>query len=596
MINKICSKHTLNKLGGILSFKMRKIKCGFVAKNDSLRRNDILILLDSAFAQHVTLNKSFISYNQAAFSKEFIILNAPGITALQNSISAGVNRQKLYDFDRIIEVSKKSEKEGFGNYYGINGTKIFSLVSDLPHAVLVDIFNEIKRLKSVELTKYNYDGIDLGKAVSIDLSLNLKSSNRDCNDELQNDFYRLTVFYIRLILYFVKNYSANTDNVFQNSSYSVNYAIRKFVELDDTGLRLRNFVPLYMGNKLLRFKIAENTSVDNYLRRRLSSGFCSDSLISEAFEYVEKHLQDQVFGNSPFRYSPDPEELREADVHSLLKLDKSKKILVYFTSSPDEDIASDVILENTFMKALPKRQPFSDEIAAIKFVASVAKKSNAYLIVRFHPRLGIESRVPFESDQYNDFLNSVRKLKTDFENLIVIDAYQNISSYWLAGWAYRAYSLRSSMGNVLPLMCVPFTILADNKGFNVAEFDRIVINSQDLDSRELPSDDIDLSVLTRLILGYYITNFHAGFSCESYISEESLDDYKKSIRIGYSCIAFLPNASEDLRSSVDINFAHTYISDHLDFLSNKFSCLSAREDYSILHRVSNLRNKTSSSL
>ena len=93
-----------------------------------------------------------------------------------------------------------------------------------------------------------------------------------------------------------------------------------------------------------------------------------------------------------FIYSPG-KTLEQADVHARLGLSTERRLIVAYTSSLDEMLASQMVM-NATDTAIPDRpQPFRDQIDWLtQLVRYVGESDDLQLVVRVHPREGANKR------------------------------------------------------------------------------------------------------------------------------------------------------------------------------------------------------------
>jgi hypothetical protein len=120
---------------------------------------------------------------------------------------------------------------------------------------------------------------------------------------------------------------------------------------------------------------------------------CRDlSLEPAAVREVADDLVMRLRGAGSFIYSPG-KTVEHTDVRSRLGLSTERRLLVAYTSSLDEMLASEMVM-NATDKAIPDRpQPFHDQIEWLTaLVGYVAASDDLQLVVRIHPREGANKR------------------------------------------------------------------------------------------------------------------------------------------------------------------------------------------------------------
>ena len=559
-------------------FSMRTVAS---AGNGSLvqpeEKYDLFVMLDTHILQHRRVNITMLRYHRAAFpEKKILLLNAPTTLVFENDIYGN----KLdFNYNYILKKSSEVEAVGFLNYNNIEGVSIYSLVSDTDKNFSYDVFQRISSVPDEELDSYLAIDPIIQKLVWVDLSLVLKSSKRNFNNIEQNYIIRILIFHYELIKNFLDIRGKDFEYILNNSIYSINQAAVEYFRKNFRSGGDRYLLHLHEGYDVTRFKVLQHPSKDNFFRRRLFQNYNREKLMQHAFEFAKSFLDANVFGNSAFKYSPEVPELAGLTCSSILGLSPNKPIFVYFSSSPDEELVSDIMSEGLYANGTVARKPYSNEVVAIRDLADRARTLGAYLVVRFHPRLDVESRVPRRSDQYQAFLEAVEELSKDFPNVIIIQANQNISSYWLAGWATHIFSVRSSMGNVLPLLGLPVSLMSDNRGSSVAGFEALTMTHVLKPHDEMKISNIDREKLINFILGFYVTNCHASFIDSELDERDVLNLYKSSIDIGYSSLAFVSDASADLYEGSIADETSALLDEYIIYLIKRLEKISHRDDF-----------------
>lgn len=561
---------------------------------------NLLIMLDSALDPHREINEEFIKLHHAGLSSSLRILNAPSLIFFQNEIGRiSENINCFLDAGRIKSIAMQLEIHAKSSIYCTSEVFIYSLLCDTEEQKIATLIDNLNSLSADGLRKYAFEGLSLFRLLHIDFSLCLKCKTIDFSNSMHAYLVRITIFHIELILSFVKDMSASTHTVFQTSVYSANYAISQYLNHNKSNLAERYCLFLRNGDHITGFSICENVTRNAFLHRVLANNFSARHLMGCAIGYCKNYLSSIVFGNSPWSYSPGAGRLMELDPYSEFDLNRSKKIYSYFTSSPDEEYASEIYSSNIFTSIDGiKRRPFNSEYSAIKFLAIKTHSEGSYLLVRFHPRLGIESRVPFQSDSLHMFIDQIQKLQSIYPNIIIIYPTDKVSSYWLAGWSHNCFSLRSSMGYNIPLMGNPFIYMSDNAGLGSAGFTQFsILNEKDFTDK-LRIKKISVRSHLEAIYGFYLSNYHANFKLGSHQNLNDVNIFRKSVSCGYSILAFLPEGSIDIHQQSDscygsLNYELTHVDyleyiDLLKFLQQSCATLSSSNYFPLKYRISRL--------
>ena len=161
---------------------------------------------------------------------------------------------------------------------------------------------------------------------------------------------------------------------------------------------------------------------------------------------VADDLIYRMSSNSVFIYSP----VRTGSVDDLfarLNLDPHRRVLVAFTSSLDEIEANNRYLDAMRMAPFPEKQPFKDQIEWLEaLVAKVEASSDLQLVIRTHPREGVNRRDAIVASHLETLKE---RFSRPFKHVRVVWAEEKISSYdlmeladvGLSAWSFTALEM-----------------------------------------------------------------------------------------------------------------------------------------------------------
>jgi len=120
---------------------------------------------------------------------------------------------------------------------------------------------------------------------------------------------------------------------------------------------------------------------------------CRDlSLEPAVVREVADDLLVRLRGAGSFIYSPG-KTLEQADVRTRLGLSTERRLIVAYTSSLDEMLASQMVMNATDTTIPDRPQPFRDQIDWLtQLVRYVGESDDLQLVVRVHPREGANKR------------------------------------------------------------------------------------------------------------------------------------------------------------------------------------------------------------
>ena len=140
------------------------------------------------------------------------------------------------------------------------------------------------------------------------------------------------------------------------------------------------------------------------------------------------------------------------DIHQKLKLRRELKLLVAYTSSPDEMMATRMNMEGLGVFREPGPQPFADQIEWLRAVCDwVQTREDVQLVIRIHPREGVKRR-PGASQ-------NLAQLHAAFDQMPprchIVWPDEEVSSYDLAESADVALFSWSTIGQELARLGLP---------------------------------------------------------------------------------------------------------------------------------------------
>jgi hypothetical protein len=513
------------------------------------------------------------------------ILNASSITDCQHLFY-----KKLLNFDSIKKALKKLiateassrqtllaglNKEGY-----LNRIIVENLIEPSKMNLYSANIDYINSLSDLELEGAEWQGVPIGRFVFVDLSLSLKMSARNLNSEEQNQFMRHILFLYSLMIDRVTHILSkdNINCVLHNSLYGADLSLTNLLKCQFPLIPRRIFSMVSYRGQISGFRIFENHIEDSFLKRALAKFIPVDPFIERAISNIKDYVNINVVGRSVFTYSPEVGGYINKELKDFFPVD-GRRVITYFSSSPDELVASDLWAEEVGLCRNPERierRPYGSEFDAIKDVADSLIDLDAVLIIRLHPRLGIESRVKRSSDALPSLRMFYEKLCISNSRVFVIMPEEDIPSYWLASHSDLNLGYRSSVTTILPLLGMPVLLLSDNRGYPIAYYEDIVLKKRDLllqSIKEVIGVPIDEGILYR-VLGFYIMEKVGTFDSGA-ADRGGLEKFQKALDTGFSVLSEEFNYAADLTHGQDqiINDDSLYVN-YLDWLTevaNNFS-------------------------
>jgi hypothetical protein len=308
-----------------------------------------------------------------------------------------------------------------------------------------------------DLTNFEFDGILFGKLSLMDVVLGRKISDfaemTDSDRAGWRDYLRSCLSSYLLV-----------DRCFRE------FRVSRVVHVNDYSLLMgaraaarKHGAPCYC----LAFPGHRNVDLSRYLTlsnvykpiayRLLSHWPACRNLALEraAVHEIADDLLMRLRGAGSFIYSPG-KTIEQTDVRKRLGLSTERRLLVAYTSSLDEMLASQMVM-NATDTAIPDRpQPFRDQIDWLTaLVRYVAQSDDLQLVVRIHPREGANKR---ESVVSQHLAKLERAFSSPVPNVRFVWPQDPISSYDLAEAADLALTSWSTIGLELARLGVPVLV------------------------------------------------------------------------------------------------------------------------------------------
>jgi hypothetical protein len=183
---------------------------------------------------------------------------------------------------------------------------------------------------------------------------------------------------------------------------------------------------------------------------------------------IADDLVTRLRGAGSFIYSPG-KTLEHTDVRSRLGLSTERRLIVAYTSSLDEMLASAMVMNATDTPIPDRPQPFCDQIDWLtQLVRYVAASDDLQLVVRIHPREGANKRESVVSQH-------LAKLKRAFSapspHCLFVWPQDPVSSYDLGEAADLVLTSWSTIGLEMARLGVPVMVAFNGSISAIAEDD-----------------------------------------------------------------------------------------------------------------------------
>ncbi|HXY33597.1 MAG TPA: hypothetical protein VEI07_05170, partial [Planctomycetaceae bacterium] len=350
--------------------------------------------------------------------------------------------------------------------YGLPTVDLRSLVTPaMRHQI-----EQVLGAAPADLTNFTFDGVLFGKLSLMDVVLGRKIS--DFAEMTENDrggwrdYLRSSLLSYLLV-----------DRCCQE------FGVSRVVHVNDYSLLMgaraaarKHAVPCYC----LAFPGHRNVDLSRYLTLsnvykpiayRLLSHWpeCRELPVEPAVvREVGDDLLTRLRGAGSFIYSPG-KTVKQTDVRIRLGLSTDRRLLVAYTSSLDEMLASQMVMNATDTEIPDRPQPFRDQIDWLTaLVRYVGQSDGLQLVVRVHPREGANKRESVVSQH-------LAKLKRAFSNpspnCQFVWPQDPISSYDLGEAADVVLTSWSTIGLELARLGVPVLVAFNGAISAIAEDD-----------------------------------------------------------------------------------------------------------------------------
>lgn len=169
----------------------------------------------------------------------------------------------------------------------------------------------------------------------------------------------------------------------------------------------------------------------------------------------------RLSGRGSHIYSP--AKSWESDLYSKLSLSQDKQLLVAFTSSLDEMLASEIVAEAMGHPADCFEQPFKDQVEWLSsLIDFVERRDDLQLVIRVHPREGKNKR---ESGSSEHLAKLKASFDRPFQNCRLVWPEDPISTYDLGEIADIALTSWSTVGIEFARLGVP--VLTSTQGISL---------------------------------------------------------------------------------------------------------------------------------
>ncbi len=369
------------------------------------------------------------------------------------------NKNNLTNIDKkkICENCIRDQKKITNNFkYHYSTLEDFVSSEDLKK--IGNILEFLKKKNVHKISKYSYEGIELGKFALYETVLSYKKSNlKFTSNEKKKYLLDLRGCLISLFAFKKIFEQKNYYGVFlYNSNYAKNRTIKFFAE--KLGIKVFSIhAGSNIHNRLQRLTITlkEHNYHDFYLKEKMWKIYKKIKLNKDTIQNVIKHFQSLLKAQNTFVYSSPIN--KNINVRNYYKIDKHKKIILVILSSADERISANMIGTRTSTQKV-----FKDVFEWINFlIENFSSRKDIALIIRPHPREFPNKRENILSETANKLSHLFLKVKNN-ENIIINLPSDNISIYNIIPYCDTVLTMGSTSTIETALIGIPCVSMSEN--------------------------------------------------------------------------------------------------------------------------------------
>jgi hypothetical protein len=321
-----------------------------------------------------------------------------------------------------------------------------------------------------DLTNFQFDGVAFGKLSLMDVVLGRKISDfaemTESDRRGWRDYLRSSLLSYLLVDRCLTEFGMK--RIVHVNDYSLLMGARAAARKRESPCYCLAF-PGHRNVDLSRYLTLSN--VYKPIAYRLLSFWpaCRDLPIEpEAIREIADDLTTRLRGAGSFIYSPG-KTVEQTDIRLRLGLSTERRLLVAYTSSLDEMLASQMVMNATATTIPDRPQPFRDQIDWLTaLVRYVAASDDLQLVVRVHPREGANKR---ESVVSQHLAKLKRAFSQPFPNCRFVWPQDPISSYDLGEAADLVLTSWSTIGLEMARLGVPVLVAFNGAISAIAEDD-----------------------------------------------------------------------------------------------------------------------------
>ncbi len=300
---------------------------------------------------------------------------------------------------------------------------------------------------------FTYEDINFSGILEYNFYLYLKKANllNLSSSELKLWQQQLTSLYVgyNAIKKLIEEYQIS--HVVMYDQYSLNSIIKIYAQRN--GIVFSNLsIPFHKDVDPTRIRVVhKDFLIEEHETIKKWSDFKNLYLLRKQLKEVVDDLIFKMSKRGTYSYSPSKSKCE--DISELLTLDKRRKTIIAYPSSPDE---TDSIINSYKQRGMPLDAPddaFIDQFEWLDDLIEFVEASSEFqLVVRLHPRLAPNHREKWGCPAIADF---IAKYSKPYQHVRIIWPQEKISSFDLAEIADIVTVSWSSMGIFMARLGIP---------------------------------------------------------------------------------------------------------------------------------------------
>jgi len=333
-----------------------------------------------------------------------------------------------------------------------------------PTSLRQEISDVVDELDVASLFDLTYDGVEVGRVALHDLALLNKWSEFDHLNPNEVDSWRAQVRSTILAVRIVDDLcsTGQIDRIIHYNDYSLMVAARLAASrhgvptttvMQPSHLNIDRSRMILMPEVGRPFRAGQRNAWPRWRELHLRNDQVADAGQDILLKLMNVGAHSHIYSAGKSSY--------DGDLRSTLRLSADRPTLVAYTSSLDEEVATKFHLDALGERYDGRMTPFEDQIAWLSALVDHADATDLNLVVRVHPREGVNQREQVRSQH---LVTLRERFDRPFANARFIWPEDPTSSYDLAEIADVALVAWSSIAVELARLGIPVLACSDHIG------------------------------------------------------------------------------------------------------------------------------------